>query len=492
MTSDWHERSIAELGRAMGQGRLTSVELCAHFLDRIARLDRSGPTLNSVREENPAALDVAAALDAERTAGGVRGPLHGIPVLLKDNIATADGMATTAGSLALAGLRPQRDAGLVGRLRAAGAVILGKCNMTEFADYLAETMPSEYSSAGGVVRHPHGLRYDRGGGSSVGPACAVAAGFAVFAIGSETQNSIQTPASQSAVVGLKPTVGLVSRAGIVPLAASQDSAGPITRSVADAAAVLTAIAGADFDDTLTLEAAGHAADYARFVDDGALAGARIGIARRIYFGREGQAAADAVVEAAIAVARARGALVIDPADIPTAEAVAALRSSVFATEFKAGLNAFLLAQGSAAPQADLAAILAFNAAQAEACLRYGQGLAEAAEASAGADAPVYRADRQRDVLLSRTLGIDAVCRHYGLDALLVPGGAAAKLTGKASCPVLTLPAGWTGDGTPAGVSLIGPAFTEPKLLAIGHALEQALAADARAGGRPAPRRRAPD
>ncbi|EJU14979.1 amidase [Sphingomonas sp. LH128] len=492
MTADWHERSIAELGAAMAAGRLTSVALCDHFLDRIARLDRAGPMLNSVREENPEARAIARALDAERAAGAVRGPLHGIPVLLKDNIATGDGMATTAGSLALAGLRPLRDAGIVRRLRAAGAVILGKCNMTEFADYLADTMPSEYSSAGGVVRHPHGLRYDRGGGSSVGPACAVAAGLAVFAIGSETQNSIQTPASQSAVVGLKPTVGLVSRAGIVPLVTSQDTAGPLTRSVADAAVVLAAIAGADFGDSATLDAATHAADYGRFPDASALAGARIGVARRVYFGRPGQAAADAVADAALVVARVHGAMVIDPADVPTADAVAALRSTVFPSAFKAGLNAFLEAQGPAAPCANLAAILAFNAANPEACLRYGQALAEAAEGSAGIDAPVYRADRQRDVLLSRTLGIEAVCQHYGLDALLVPGGAAAKLTGKAGCPVLTVPAGWGDDGWPAGISLIGPAFSEPRLLAIGHALEQALAAEARAGGRPEPRRRAPD
>ena len=468
----WHTVSIAALGDAMTDGRLTAVALTQHFLDRIAALNHAGPALNAVRELNPQALDLAAELDAERSAGRVRGPLHGLPVLLKDNIATGDGMACTAGSLALATLRPRQDAGLVRRLRAAGAVILGKCNMTEFADYLSDVMPSEFSSAGGVVRHPHGKRYDRGGGSSIGPACAVAAGLCVAAIGSETQNSLQTPASQSGVVGVKPTVGLVSRAGVVPLAISQDTAGPLARSVADAAVLLTALAGVDLDDTLTLAAGPYVdPDYARHLDAQALHGARIGIPRQVYFGRAGQEAAQAIAEQAIATLRAAGAIVIDPAEVPTAHEVARLRSSVFAREFKVGLEAFLAAQGEAAPLRTLADIIAFNDAHAAECLRYGQALAEAAARTDGLDAAAYHADRRRDIALSRELGIDAVCRQYGLDALLTPGGAAAKLTGKAGYPAVTVPAGFTDDGIPVGVSFIGPAFSEGRLLALAYAFE---------------------
>lgn len=470
----WHTHSIDDLGRAMAGSRLSSAELTQHFLDRISTLNHAGLALNAVREVNPQALDIANSLDDERRAGHVRGPLHGIPVLLKDNIATGDGMACTAGSLALADLRPRQDAELVRRLRAAGAVILGKCNMTEFADYLADVMPSEFSSAGGVVRHPHGKRYDRGGGSSVGPACAVAAGLCVAAIGSETQNSIQTPASQSGVVGIKPTVGLVSRAGVVPLAISQDTAGPLARSVADAAALLSALAGVDLGDSLTLVASPYLqADYARFLDSQALHGARVGVPRQVYFGRPGQEAAEAVFEEAIGTLRAAGAIIVDPADVSTAHEVGRLRSSVFAREFKAGLNAFLAGQGNAAPVRTLADIIAFNAAHAQQCLQYGQLLAENADRSGGLDDPAYHADRLRDITLTRTLGIDAVCRQYGVDALITPGGAAAKLTGKAGYPAITVPAGFTADGSPVGLSFIGPAFSEPRLIALAHAFEQA-------------------
>ncbi len=473
----WHTQHIAELGRAMADGHLNATALTQHFLDRIGRLNHAGSALNAVRELNPRALDIAQSLDDERRAGHMRGPLHGIPVLLKDNIATGDGMACTAGSLALADLRPRQDAELVRRLRAAGAVILGKCNMTEFADYLADMMPSEFSSAGGVVRHPHGKRYDRGGGSSVGPACAVAAGLCVAAIGSETQNSIQTPASQSGVVGLKPTVGLVSRAGVVPLAISQDTAGPLTRSVADAALLLSALAGVDLHDSLTLSAAPHLhIDYARFLDPQALHGARIGVPRQVYFGRPGQEAAEALIEQAIATLRAAGAIIVDPAEVPTAHEVARLRSSVFAREFKAGLNAFLATQGDVAPVRTLTDIIAFNAAHPAQCLNYGQLLAENADRTNGLDDAAYHVDRLRDLTLARELGLDAVLQRYRLDALITPGGAAAKLTGKAGYPAVTVPVGFTDDGMPVGMSLIGGAFSEPRLIAFAHAFEHARGA----------------
>ncbi|MGK2940156.1 MAG: amidase family protein [Immundisolibacter sp.] len=469
----WHTQSVTELGQTMANGGLSAAALTQYFLDRIGALNKAGPALNAVREVNPRASDIARALDDERRAGHVRGPLHGIPVLLKDNIATGDGMACTAGSLALAQLQPRQDAELVRRLRAAGAVILGKCNMTEFADYLADVMPSEFSSAGGVVRHPWGKRYDRGGGSSIGAACAVAAGLCVAAVGSETQNSIQTPASQSGVVGLKPTVGLISRSGMMPLAISQDTAGPITRSVADACVLLSALAGVDLNDTLTLAAVAHLhADYSRFLDPHALRGARIGVPRQVYFGREEQQDAEALVEQAIVTLRTAGAIIIDPADVPTAHEVARLHSSVFACEFKAGLNAFLAAQNEAAPVHSLGEIVAFNQAHPEQCLKYGQVLAENAERSGNLDDPTYRADRLRDITLTRELGIDAVCRTYGLDALVMPGGAAAKLSGKAGYPAITVPIGHTGDGSRVGMSFIGQAFSEPRLIALAYAFEQ--------------------
>lgn len=468
-----HELPIATLQARMAEGALTARALTQHYLDRIARIDRDGPRLNAVRELNPQALAEADAADAARAAGQTCGRLHGIPVLLKDNIATA-GMACAAGSLALATLRPHTDAHLVSRLRAAGAVILGKANLTEFADYLADVMPAEFSAAGGVVRHPYGQRYGRGGGSSIGPACAVAAGLCAAAVGSETQNSLQTPARDSAVVAIKPTVGLVSRAGIVPLAISQDTAGPMARSVADAAAVLDVLAGADLADTLTLPAsARRAADYALAPDPHALQGARIGVPRRRYFDRDGAQRHEAVTKRALATLREAGAIVVDPADIPSADTVAELRSSVFPTEFRAGLNAFLASMGSAAPVQSLAEVIAYNTAHADACLVYGQVLAERAEASAGLDAPAYRSDRLRDITLSRELGIDAALRAHGLDALVTPAGAAAKMTGKAGYPVVTVPAGFTNDGEPAGISFIGAAWSERRLIALATAYERA-------------------
>ena len=468
----WHRRTISEMADALMHQRISAVELTQHFLDRIELLNLSGPKLNAVREINPAALSTAEALDREREAGRQRGPLHGVPVLLKDNIATGDGMACTAGSLALSELRPIADAGLVRRLRSAGAVILGKTNLTEFADYLSGTMPAEFSSAGKVVRHPYGQRYGRGCGSSVGSACAVAAGLTPLAIGSETQNSIQTPASLSSVVGLKPTVGLISRSGIVPLAISQDSPGPLAGCVADVAIALSVLAGADLADSLTLAAAPYrAADYGRWLAVDALEGASIGVPRRVY--SEGMDdAASAVYEQAIAMLRNAGAVIIDPADVPTATEIFGLRSTVFATEFKVGLNSFLASQGEAAPRHSLTEILEFNAAHSKQCLAYGQNLAEMADRSGGIDDRAYRTDRLRDIVLSREMGIDAICGEHRLDALVTLGGAAAKLTGKAGYPVLTVPAGFTADGQPIGISFLGPAFSEPRLIALGYAFEQ--------------------
>lgn len=429
-----------------------------HFLDRIARLD---PSLNAIRclaDDSRARADACDAMPAS-------GPLHGRVVLVKDNVAVA-GLPLTAGARALAGFRPRRDATIVARLRAAGAIVLGKTNLTEFADYVGETMPAEFSGLGGVVRHPFGARYDRGFGSSVGSACAMAAGLCDIAIGSETQNSIQTPAAASMVVGLKPTVGLVSRAGIVPLAISQDTAGPICATVADAALALQVLAGADLEDTLTLASAGRGAVAS-------VAGAlRLGVARDVYFGRAGHGEADGIVEAAIGRIAASGVTIVDPVDIPSARLVADLRSCVFRSEFKAALGAFFAAQG--APVADMAELVAWNRAHPEA-IPFGQGLMEAAlETGLPLDHPSYRADRARDIALTRSGGIDAALSAQDLDAIIVPGGAAAKMTGKAGYPALTVPVGRMRDGQGVGMTLIGRAWSEARLLAAGLVVERAM------------------
>jgi amidase len=295
----------------MQGGEFTARALAEAYLERIAAVD---PLLGAVLEVNPDALAIAEALDAERKATGARGPLHGIPVLLKDNVATADRMQTTAGSLALVGVKPPRDAALVQRLRAAGAVILGKTNLSEWANFRSTRSSSGWSGRGGQTRNPYAL--DRSPcGSSSGTGAAIAANLAAVGVGTETDGSIVCPASATGLVGLKPTVGLVSRSGIVPISHSQDTAGPMTRTVADAAALLSVLAGVDPSDPATRAGQGKAAaDYTRFLDKNGLEGARIGVARARLFGLSPEA--DRLTEAAIAVLRARGAVVVDPADIP--------------------------------------------------------------------------------------------------------------------------------------------------------------------------------
>lgn len=473
MSIDINELTLAQLASALVTGEISAVQATKYYLSRIENTDRNGPALNAVREINLAALQIAQSKDAVFLAGDKLGPLHGVPILLKDNMAVSGGMATSGGSLALADLRPDIDSGVAKRLIAAGAIILGKANLTEFADYLGGEMPSEFSSAGGVVKHPYGGRYDRGGGSSIGPACAVAAGLCAAAVGSETQNSLQTPAGDSGIVAIKPTVGLVSRAGIVPLAMSQDTAGPMGRTVADAAALLGPMAGVDPADSITLTGAAYAlADYLPFLDAEALAGARIGVPRNYYFGRAGYEQAEAVVEHAIEQMRLAGAEIIDPADIPSGDELAEVRSTVFPTEFKAGFNHFLSVYGQSSAVSSLADVIAFNEAHAEECLQYGQDLAINAQASAGLNSAAYQADRLRDITLSRTSGIDAVMERHQLDALITPAGAAAKLTGKAGYPVVTVPAGFTDEGQPAGISFIGGAWQEPQLIGLAYAFEQ--------------------
>jgi amidase len=365
---------------------------------------------------------------------------------------------------------PRREATLVRRLREAGAVVLGKTNMTEFADYVSDVMPSGFSAAGGVVCNPHGIEYGRGQGSSVGSAAAVAAAFAPIAIGSETQNSIQTPACYSSVVGYKPSVGMVSRNGVVPLVPSQDSPGPLARTVDDAALVAAAIAGADLKDTLTLT---HFVWGGRYERLDTLAGARIGVPRRTIGDRADLREVLPLFEDVLSRLSRAGARIVDPCDLPSAEQLQDVRSCVFRTEFKAALNDFLEAYDQPCGIGSLEALIAWNEQRPDA-IPYGQSLLIAANATAGLRDRTYLADRARDIALSRVAGIDAALEMAGADVLIAPMGSAAKCTGKASAPVVALPAGLASAGAPFGVTLFASLGDDRKLLRIASAVERVI------------------
>jgi len=459
--------SIASIHQAIVAKKFSVREIAGWYLDRIEALDRSGPSLNAVRTIAPAAIDTARQLDAEIASGRLRGPLHGIPVLVKDNILTGDGMSAAAGAAALASFKPKRDATLVQRLRRAGALILGKTNLTEFADYVSDVMPSGFSAAGGMVKNPHDQAdYRRGLGSSVGSAAAVAAALAPIAIGSETQNSIQTPACVSSVFGFKPSVGMVSRAGVVPLVPSQDSPGALARSVEDAAVLFSVIAGADCNDSLSMAAALDRPGELRRRNAKSL---RIGVPRRGIADRPDLAGVGPQFNAALRALGENGMTVIDPCDVPSAEQLQDVRSSVFRTEFKAALNAFLEQNDSPCGIGSIDALIDWNKAHPDK-IPYGQSLLIAASETAGLDDPRYRADRQRDIALSRHAGIDAALEFSGADALIAPMSAAAKCTGKAGAPVLAIPVGSGANGAPFGVTLFTSIGCDADLLAIGAAV----------------------
>jgi amidase len=463
--------SITALRQAFLDRHLSVAEAVAFYVARVEALDRSGPTLNSIRALAPDLAAQAQRADAAIADGRALGPLHGIPVLLKDNIAAA-GQVMAAGAAALAGFKAQRDATLVTRLRKAGAIIFGKANMTEFADYVSDVMPSGFSGACGVVKNPHGFEYGRGLGSSIGPAAAVAAGLVPVAIGSETQNSIQTPASVSSLVGFKPSVGLVSRSGVVPLVTSQDSPGPLARSVEDAALVMTVIAGADIRDTASLEMALAPPREAVARD---LRSIRIGVPRRTIADRADIASLLPSFEQMLSRLASAGVTIVDRCDVPSAEQLLDVRSSVFRTEFKAALNAFLAENGSPCGMSSLGDIIRWNSAHPDK-IPYGQSLLEAAEATSSLDDPQYRSDRLRDIALSRTAGIDAALQFANADALIVPMGTAAKWTGKAGAPVLALPIGLDDAGRPFGVTLFSSYGQDQRLLDVGAALAPIMGA----------------
>lgn len=478
------EATIESIQAAMAGGRLTARALVQAYLDRIERLDRSGPTLRSVLETNPDALAIADALDAERRAKGARGPLHGVPVLLKDNVDTHDRMTTTAGSLALEGSIPARDSFVAERLRAAGAVLLGKANMSEWANIRSDKSSSGWSARGGQCRNPYVL--DRNPcGSSSGSGTAVAASLCAVAVGTETDGSIVCPANAVGLVGVKPTLGLVSRAGIIPIAHSQDTAGPMARTVRDAAVLLGALAGADPRDPATADAR-VAPDYTRTLDAGGLRGARLGVARKFLgFNRE----VDRLFEAALAAMKAQGAVIVDPADIPHANEYGDSELEVLLYELKADLNAYLGSLGPGARVRSLADVIAFNEANREREMPFfGQELFLKAQAKGPLTEQAYLDALAKNRRLSRAEGIDAVMDEHRLDAIVAPAGGPAWLTdcvvgdhfsggsstppAVAGYPNVAVPCGFAYE-LPVGLSFIGRAWSEPALLRIAYAFEQA-------------------
>ena len=479
------EGGVLQQQELMQAGKLSAHALTSQYLARINSIDRSGPRINSIIELNPEALKIAREMDRERAAKKVRGPLHGIPVLLKDNIASADRMSTSAGSLALAGVRAAHDAHVTAQLRAAGAVILGKTNLSEWANMRSTHSVSGWSGRGGLTRNPYAL--DRNcSGSSSGSGAAIAAGLATLAVGTETDGSIVSPASICGLVGIKPTLGLVSRSGIIPIAASQDTAGPMARSVTDAALMLAALAGFDPSDAATAAGAGQSRDYAAALDKNGLKGVRIGVARN-FFGTND--ALDAVIEQALLALKAQGAILVDPVEVPNLAKYADSETEVLLYEFKVGLADYLKRYAPGAPVADMAALIAFNQQHRDAELRhFGQEYLVRSEATSGLDNPAYRAALDNNRRYARDEGIDQVLREHRLDALVAPTGGPAWLTdvingdhyggsfstpaAVAGYPHVTVPAGFV-HGLPVGLSFVGTAYSEAALIKMAYAFEQA-------------------
>jgi amidase len=474
------EASVVDLQAAMQSGRMTARSIAEAYLARIDQVDKQ---IHAVIETNPDALRIADSLDAERKAKGPRGPLHGIPVLIKDNIATADRMQTTAGSLALVGSLVPRDAFIVTRLRDAGAVILGKTNLSEWANFRSTHSSSGWSGRGGQTRNPYAL--DRSpSGSSSGSAAAASANLAALTVGTETDGSILSPSSCNGLVGVKPTIGLVSRAGIIPISHNQDTAGPIVRSVRDAATLLSVLAGVDSRDKATRPKPGN---YEGALNPNALRGARIGVARKVYMGYS--YVTDKIIEEAIDTMRRLGAIIIDPADIETAGKYDDAEREVLFYDFKADLNAYLAELGPGALVRTLADIIAFNDAHQDTEMPYfRQEQMITAQSKGPLTSPKYVAALAKCHLMSRTQGIDLTMTTHKLDAIIAPtggpawpidlvdgdggsGGSSTTPTAVSGYPAVTVPAGYA-FGLPVGVSFMGRPFSETKLLALAYAFEQ--------------------
>ena len=480
------EVPVAELQEGMRSGRWSAVDVTRLYLDRISALDRDGPRLRAVIETNPEALDIAAALDAERKNGKLRGPLHGIPIILKDNVGTADRMTTTAGSWALEGSIPDRDSFVAERLRAAGAILLAKANLSEWANFRSTHSTSGWSGRGGQCANPYAL--DRNPcGSSSGSAAAASANFCAAAIGTETNGSVVCPSSVNGVVGIKPSVGLVGRSGIIPIAHTQDTAGPIGRTVADAAAVLGAMVGVDPRDDATRASEGRRHDdYIQFLDANGLEGMRIGV-ERSYFGVDGRI--DDLMEEAIRTMAAAGSTIVDPANLATRRKIGRPSYEVLLYEFKADLNAYLASLGEAAPVHSLEEIIAFNEANRDREMPFfGQEIFERAQEKGPLTSPEYRKALETARRLSRDEGIDALMEAHDLDAIVAPttrpawktdlvngGLSSAGSSGPAAIagyPSVTVPNGYV-MGLPVGILFFGRAWSEPTLLRIAYAYEQA-------------------
>ncbi len=466
------ECTVSSLRQAFESGELTSEQLVLDYMARIAAVDRSGPALNSVLELNPDASETARALDRLRAQGRVLSPLHGVPVLLKDNINTCDKLHTSAGSLALADNFAPYDSGVAARLRAAGAVILGKANMTELANFMAYGMKGGYSSRGGQVKNPYDPEAEVYGSSS-GSAVAVSANLTALAVGTETNGSIIAPAFINGCVGLKPTVGLVSRHGIVPISANQDTAGPLTRTVADAAALLNVLAGEDPHDPATMGVdALIPADYTSFLRAEGLRGLRLGVSWYNARPAEGRRHLDeeqtALARRALDDMRGAGAVLVEGCDVPTEMP----NFEVMLYEFRQCLDAYLAATGPGCKVRTLEQMIAFYMAHPKEGLKYGMGILLDAQlkAARGLTDPVYIEARRKCLAVSRG-GLDRAFEEHGLDLLAMP--LFSGLSPVSGYPSICVPAGYTQRGTPYGITLVGRPFDEPKLLAAAYAYEQA-------------------
>jgi amidase len=478
------ELSLADIASAFSEGRLTSQQLTQMYLSRIERLDRRGPCLGALIEINPRALQAAARLDAEYTARGPRGPLHGVPILIKDNVETSDHLMTTAGSLALEGWYAPADAPLVARLRAAGVVILGKTNLSEWANFRSTHSSSGWSGRGGQTRNPYCT--DRSpSGSSSGSAVAVAGNLCAIAVGTETNGSIVSPASINGIVGLKPTVGLVSRRGIAPISHSQDTAGPLTRSVRDAALLLGVMAGFDAADPASVAVGNRFEnDYVRYIDAQGLRGAKLGIARKFF---ADNAPLNDFLNACIATLKLGGAVIVDPADLPLHGTTGGAELEVLLYEFKADINAYLQRLPPTFPVRSLAALIRFNEAHRDREMpQFDQELLRQAQAKGPLTDSSYIEARAACLKASRSNGIDAVIAEHRLDAIVTLTSGPAWLidpingdaeTGGCSSPAaiagyphITVPAGLF-RGLPIGLSFFAGAYTEPTLIKLASGFE---------------------
>lgn len=480
------EATILQLQDSMKSGAMTARGIAEAYLKRIDDIDKHGPSINSVIELNPDALEIADALDQERKTKGVRGPLHGIPILIKDNIDTADKMMTTAGSLALVGSKPARDSFVAKKLRDAGAVILGKTNLSEWANIRSSHSSSGWSGRGGQTKNPYAL--DRNPcGSSSGSGAAASANLCAAAIGTETDGSVVCPSSANSLVGIKPTLGLISRSGIIPIAHSQDTAGPMARTVTDAAILLGALSGVDPRDPATAESSARMlTDYTKFLDPNGLRGARLGIVRKSFGSND---RVDRMLNGLIDEMKKLGAVIVDPADIPTSGQFDSTEMDVLMYELKADLNSYLAGLGPQAPVHTLEEVIAFNEKNADKEMPFfGQDLFIKAQEKGPLTTKEYLDALAKNHELTREKGLDLVLQQNKLDALVAPTGGLPWITdwlngdyftggyssasAVAGYPHITVPAGYV-YGLPVGISFFGAAYSEPTLLKIAYSFEQA-------------------